>query len=217
MRVLHSQKLIFISKPRCGSTSIRNLLDQIRTDSDIFVDYAEEKQGLHPHMSLPSVYDFLENSGSDYSGYVPFIFIRNPLDMLWSYYKYFKPDINSQYNYSTDYKSDKLISFDDWLIYGRVGIGFWKKQSPKFINDLDFTPLSLEAHICRGDGKMMNCKVFKLEEQEKFVRWISSKVGRELSVPMSNMSENSTISNISESAIQRVRECFPIESLIYDI
>jgi hypothetical protein len=217
MRILHSKKLIFISKPRCGSTSIRRLLDSKMVNGDEYSDYGNENPRLHPHMSLPSIMEYLADTKGNCSDYQAFIFTRNPLAMLWSYYKYFKPDNNFRYNYNKDHNPDIISSYHDWLLNGKVGIGEWGKLCPSFISNTDFTPLSLEAHICNSENRKLNVKIFQLEKINECSEWLSDFFNEKLNVAELNKSERSMIPPIEGDALARVIECFPLESKLYNL
>jgi hypothetical protein len=217
MRILHSKKLIFVSKPRCGSTSIRRLLDSKMKEGDEYSDFGNENPRLHPHMSLPSILEYLTDTKGDCSDYQSFIFTRNPMAMLWSYYKYFKPDANFRYNYNKDHNPNDLSSYNDWLLHGKVGIGEWGKLCPSFISNTDFTPLSLEAHICDKDNNKLDVQVFQLEALNRCSEWLSQIFNEKLEIAELNKSEQSLIPPIAEEALARIVKCFPSESELYKL
>ena len=220
MRILHSKKLIFISKPRCGSTSIRRFLDSKMLKGDEKCDYGNEYPEypeLHPHMSAPAVHAYLEAKGIDITEYTTFTITRNPIDMLWSYYKYFKPDINFNYNYSKDYQSDSLICFEEWLESGYVGIGLWREFCPKSIVSSNFTPLSLEAHCFDNNSNMCIDKVFKIEELGICVDWLESIMGCIINIPAMNSSGSSRMPPISMRLQEIIMKQFPLEKQMYDL
>jgi hypothetical protein len=217
MRILHSKKLIFVSKPRCGSTSIRRLLDSKMKEGDEYSDFGNENPRLHPHMSLPSIFEYITDTKGDCSDYQAFIFTRNPIEMLWSYYKYFKPDSNFRYNYNKNHNPTVLSSYNDWLLDGKVGIGEWGKLCPSFISNTDFTPLSLEAHICDKDNNKADVQVFQLEALNRCSEWLSEIFNEKLEISELNKSEKSLIPPIEEDALARIVKCFPSESELYKL
>ena len=176
MRVLFSKKLIFISKPRCGSTSVRTILNNYIDPeyNDFAVDKAGQKPGYHPHITAPCLLNQLTKDFKvDLSDFKIFTITRNPLDMLSSYYRFFKPDINGKYNYQKGH-IDQLEDFHKWLGNGSVNIGAeWKKFLPDFVNTNDFSPLSLEAHIMNKRNKICVTNYFKIEDSGHIERWLS--------------------------------------------
>lgn len=217
MRILHSRKLIFISKPRCGSTSVRRFLDSLMVEGDEKCDYANEFPSypeLHPHMSAPAVQSYLKSKKIDIRQYTTFTVIRNPLDMLWSY---FKPDINSNYYYSTEYNDKRLSNFNWWLQNGKVGIGLWKSSCPPMITSNDFTPLSLEAHAYDELGKNCIDKIFKIEDIEVCVAWLTELIGEAANIPKINSSDSAQLPDNDKSILQGLIKQFPEESKIYKL
>ena len=105
MRVLFSSGLISISKPRCGSTSVRRVLDGLVDvkRGDIAVDTAEQRPPYHPHHTAPFLKQLLVKDGHDIAGMTTFIITRDPIDMLWSYYRFFNPDEFGQYKYNSNW------------------------------------------------------------------------------------------------------------------
>jgi hypothetical protein len=218
MRILHSKKLIFISKPRCGSTSIRRFLDSQMLPGDEKCDYGTEfpeRPELHPHMSAPAIYDYLKKKGVDTTGYITFTVTRHPLDMLWSYFNYFKPDLNSYYNYSPKYDAENRGSFNEWLLTGFVGIGIWKKFCHPSIHTNDFTPLSLEAHSNDVNNIPYIDKVFKLENLSECVAWLELYFGNKINIDTTNRSGANNIPTIDEKLVKKLCVQFPAESEMY--
>ncbi len=115
MRVLFSKRLVFISKPRCGSTSIRRHLEPHISEKsgDFAVDCANTVPHFHPHDTAPYVQVKLAELYPQHPELTYFMTIRNPVDMLWSYYRFFKSDANCQYNYHPDWNELSSIEFED--------------------------------------------------------------------------------------------------------
>lgn len=220
MRILHSKKLIFISKPRCGSTSVRRFLDSQMIAGDEKCDYGNEfpdKPELHPHMSAPAVREYLISKGIDVNEYTTFTITRHPLSMLWSYFNYFKPDIDFQYNYSKSYKVGQLAEFESWLEYGRVGIGLWRVYCPDYITNQDFSPLSLEAHANNKDNVNLIDKVFKLEQLNEFTEWLKAYFGEKIDIGAINQSIPTKIPKLKIGIINKIRKEFTLECRLYDM
>lgn len=217
MRILHSKKLVFISKPRCGSTSLRRLLDSICEPSDLKVDFAGQYPGLHPHMTVQSIINFLNASDINVNEYKIFTVARDPLEMLWSYYNFFKPDENCNYNYSKDHNSASLMSFNCWLRNGKVGVV--KNYNPRFedfIKPNDFSPLSLNAHVCDEDGNVVVNSILKIEQPESIVSWLENQTGlRGIKLNKTNSSKSSSRPNISEDILYNLKKQLPLDFYLY--
>ena len=220
MRVLFSKKLIFISKPRCGSTSVRRFLDKyLNPDyNDFAVDVAGRKPGYHPHITAPCLLNQLSQDFKiDFRDYKIFTITRNPLDMLLSYYKFFKPDINGRYNYHPKYVGG-LQDLNQWLVSGRVEmVSSWMQNSPKFVNTTDFSPLSLEAHIMNHESHCCVTNYFKIEDISSIQEWLSDIMAEKITLPCINSSQVQPGLSIPNIALARIKKCFPLESEIYSL
>ena len=176
MRVLFSKGLVFISKPRCGSTSIRIRMGQYisKKDRDFSVDEAEESTVFHPHDMAPYVKAKLAEFYPDHPNLTYFVTTRNPVDMLWSYYRFFRPDTECRYNYAPEWNESSAMGFEDWIQHGRVGIRDGRREFvPSWVSTENLSPLCLEAYIIDRAGNNHVDQVFRLENTEKLNRWLS--------------------------------------------
>jgi len=220
VRVLFSQGLISISKPRCGSTSVRQILDRLVKveKGDIAVDTAGQRLPYHPHHSAPYLKQLLVQEGHDISGMTTFIISRHPVEMLWSYLNYFKPDQANRYNYNPDWNGSNLMSFEDWILRGGVGMNTGAiALAPDWIKMTDLTPLSLEAHIDTKDGRREVDLVFRLEEIQIFTEWLAERTGTEIKKRHVNHSYSKEMPHLGSHAIDKVRQMFPLESDMYGV
>lgn len=220
MRVLFSKKLIFISKPRCGSTSVRRLLNKYINPelNDFAVDMAGQKPAYHPHITAPCLINQLSAEfNTDLSDFKIFTITRNPLEMLMSYYRFFKPDVNGRYNYQIGHV-DKIESFNKWLLTGRIGMApDWQKNAPDFVNQNDFSPLSLEAHICNKSNQNCVTDFFRIEDSASITNWLSEILSDKISLPRVNKSDLEQDLIITDEARCRIRKCFPMEQQLYSL
>ena len=221
MRVLFSQKLIVISKPRCGSTSLRWMLDQMLDPSqgDFAVDAAGQNPPYHPHLSAPYLKQLLRADGHDVTTMTTIIVTRHPVQMLWSYYKFFQPDARSSYNYSPEYDASTRIGFQDWVLAGSVGMEDGVKAlSPTWVSEGDLSPLSLEAHADSLVGPREVDKIFRIETPLDLTRWLRQRTGRALQMAhLNSTTDGEKIPLLNGSALQKIRAMFPEESGLYRI
>lgn len=218
MRILHSKKLVFISKPRCGSTSVRNFLTQQSQKNDLICNVPDHAEGLHPHMSSPAIKSYMKKHQMNVKQYSFFTVTRNPIEMLWSYYKYFQPDENCLYNFSTKHNPSNLMQFEEWLKKGHVGLGkYWRDFVPSFVTGKNFSSLSLEAHICDSNNNSDVDKVFYLEELESIKPWLSEFFDVEVNIPAVNSSDSRKAPKISNEILEILRPQFPLEFKHYSI
>jgi len=168
-------------------------------------------------MSAPAVANYLKSKGIDIGEYQVFTITRNPVEMLWSYYNYFRPDINSNYNYSPKYKSAQLSDFEYWLEHGHVGIGLWRKYCPEYITDTNFTPLSLEAHANDHKNNNLINKVFKLEELSECQLWLEKHLGMSVDIGLHNGCKSTKTPVVSLDRLNKLKQNFKHESSLYNL
>jgi hypothetical protein len=141
--------------------------------------------------------------------------------MLWSYYKYFQPDFSSRYNYQNNWCQDALMGFDDWLVNGRVGMNpAWQELAPSFVSPSDLSPLSLEAHINnKSNVNDSSCTFIKLEDLDSHIEIFSCLLGLSSSFrPVhANRSQQASLPPVSEQSLSKIREMFPLESVLYSL
>jgi hypothetical protein len=82
MRISHRYKFVFLSNPRCGSTSIRRMLDPY-TDISSGYEYP-----YHHHTDAARLRSHFEEQGWDWDSYTVFTTIRNPWDRVVSTWHY---------------------------------------------------------------------------------------------------------------------------------
>ena len=221
MRVLFSQKLIIISKPRCGSTSLRRMLDQMLDPSqgDFAVDVAGQNPPYHPHLSAPYLKQLLRADGHDVTIMTTIIVTRHPVQMLWSYYKFFQPDARSSYNYSPECDASTRIGFQDWVLTGSVGMEAGVMAlAPTWVTECDLSPLSLEAHADSLAGTREVDGVFRIEAPLDLTNWLHQRTGRAFQMAHENNStDREKMPLLNGTALQKIRAMFPEESGLYRI
>ena len=222
MRILFSQKLVFISKPRCGSTSIRRLLTPQMSESqgDISVDIAGQLPPFHPHMPAPYLKAVLRQRHVNVDDLTFIVTIRNPVSMLWSYYNYFKPDRQSKYNFSPEWEGEVGMGFEDWIVNGKIGMNpEWQELAPDWISTDDLSPLSLEAHVQDSSGHAEVDFIFRLEEMRELEDWLAVRIGAPQSMPSVNHSsaQDKKAPQLCDDAMRAVRIMFPVESRMYGV
>ena len=123
MRVSHKFKIIFLSNPKTGSTSVRKILNK----------YSEIKSGItdknlfHHLNALKAKKYFEENNIDIWYDYVSITTIRNPFERAVSNYFYSKPDKYGIHFYQDNYDESTIfeMDFNKWLktkieIHGKV-------------------------------------------------------------------------------------------------
>ncbi|WP_394127408.1 hypothetical protein [Vibrio hepatarius] len=123
MRICEEKKIIFISKWKCGSEAVRDLLDPYASI------YSSQNYPYYHHCTALELKEYL---GDDcWAQYFSFVSVRNPWDMLVSLYIYSMPDSSGKYWWerhwdlvSQDIEDPSffippkdLMPFSDWLRY----------------------------------------------------------------------------------------------------
>lgn len=220
MKVLFSKGLALISKPRCASTSLRRALDKhIHYESgDFGVDMSGQMRPFHPHITAPYLSELLTANFPGKPMPMFFICIRHPLAMLYSYYKFFAPDRFSRYNYQQEYRGSLELTFEQWILAGRVGMNpNWTRLAPSSISTDNLSPLSLEAHAYNASNQSLIENIFSIENPREIETWLSTKLGAEIHLSKLNRSSSSSPPKLGKEAIERIRLMMPFESRLYNI
>lgn len=73
----------------------------------------------HPHHTALRLKWLFEDKGWDYGAYTKLCTVRNPFDLLRSYYRYFRPDRDGRYNFQPEYDSETWMDFEEWILNGK--------------------------------------------------------------------------------------------------
>jgi len=220
MRVLRSRGIVAIAKPRCGSTSVRRMLDPFIdvAAGDLAVDVAGEQPPFHPHISAPYLREILAARFDDADRLEYFITVRHPHDMLWSYYQFFRPDSQCRYNFQAGWSASDPIDFETWVCEGHLDANpNLLRLGPDWISPTDLSPLTLEARARRRDGSLAVDHIFPIEEMGQFTAWRSNKLGEDVSPKHVNQSNAADRPRLGEAAQTRIRQVFAEESEIYGL
>lgn len=82
MRISHKYKVVFLSNPRCGSTSVRKMLN---TYCDVF---SQDTGPFYHHTTASDLKKTFEQQGWSWEEYYKFCVTRNPWDRMYSAYKF---------------------------------------------------------------------------------------------------------------------------------
>ena len=219
LRLLFSKGVGFVAKPRCGSTLVRRTLDRFLKLGDISIDVGSGPL-WHPHLPAAQIRNhFLTKS--DQPSVRLFTVTRNPIDMLLSYWKFFKPDYRSRYSFQPGYEQNSRIDFDRWVVEGRLPVSsLWLEDAPVSTSRHNLTPLGLEFRVMDRKGENLVHKIFQLEEIEKADDWLSFMFGATVCLaksPPINASLKERGPKIGDIARDRVRLLFPTEARMYNI
>lgn len=184
---------------------------------DIAVNIGGEHPPFHPHITAPYLQELLQNrAGAGTLSY--FITIRHPVAMLESYFKFFQPDQKSRYNFSPNWSGHTGMSFEEWVLHGKVGMNpNWKRLAPKHISMENLSPLSLEAHAFHADSSQAVDHIFMLEEPEKIRSWLSEKLQKDIPLQHVNQSKGPQTTRLGREALDKIRGMMPLESQLYNL
>ncbi len=185
---------------------------------DIAVDRAGTIPGLHPHITAPALRKALADRGIDLAGVTFIVTIRHPVDLLWSYYKFFKPDAAGRYSFSDQWQGSIGMTFEAWLLRGRLGTNpAWAALAPAWISGQDLSSLSLEYRAMTRDGTLAVDKVFELERLDEMAAWLAGYLGAKVGSRHKNTSTAEPAPRLGAECLERVRAMFPYESAHYGV
>jgi len=138
MRILQKQKILWISKPKTGSTSVRKLLDRFAS-----IRSTGEKP-FHHHATYPELQAAFAERGWNIDEYQVFIGDRNPWALVASLWKYARTNAKYQHQWEKDYDaSSPLLSFAEFLALPRT----WKWLRDRHALEVYTGPEPLPANI----------------------------------------------------------------------
>ena len=178
MRISHSHGFVFISKPRCASTTIRRILDP---HSDVI---SASTPPYHHHATALELKMHFDDMGWNWRNYFVFTTVRNPWDMMVSYYAKFRPDNNGIYNFEDNrdgiaYNPDNLMPFSRWIMEGRTHhrVRFHDGAFQRNIWVRGFSKLTLANTISDTNGESLVNRIVRVEDLEDQLPGILSSLG----------------------------------------
>jgi hypothetical protein len=181
LRISHKNKFVFLSKPKCASTTIRKKLDKY---SDII---SSGNQPYHHHTTALKLKIHFSKMGWDWNNYFKFITLRNPWDMLVSFYHYAKPDINGIYFWEEARAGikrdpDNLIPFEQWVLSKDIKKSHHALlyKDGKFHENIwtnDFSFFTLNNFILDENGSSLVDYIVKVENLKKDLKIAFDEIG----------------------------------------
>ena len=178
MRISHKHKFIFISKPKCASSSIRQALNK---HSDII---SGGKKPYHHHSTALMIKNHFEDMDWNFDEYYKFISVRNPWDMLVSLYYFGKPDQNSFYFWCPQYNDSELMPFKKWI---KQGIS-WDLRVSKWQNN--FSALTLDHYILDSNKNYLVDYVMRVENLKADLEVVSARLELAIDCPHINKTKH---------------------------
>ena len=119
MRLSHKFKLLFLSNPKCGSSSIRKLFDNcIQPIDPSYIKSARRgKTMFYNHINASDLKKLFKENNWLWEDYLKITTIRNPFSKMVSLYYFNKPDKNLTPFYRPDYDKNSAfhLEFKEWL------------------------------------------------------------------------------------------------------
>lgn len=167
MRISHKYRFVFISKPRCASTYVRAVLDPF---SDI---KSSSQPPFHHHATAMELKEYFAASGWNWKDYFVFTTVRNPWEMIVSYYTFFKPDIHGLYSFEDKrdgfrYLPDQPAPFREWIYNAKTYHRLLYRNGELLRNVWvsGFSKLSLANTINDTNDMSLAHRIVKVEELE---------------------------------------------------
>jgi|GEM_PF-2982756 len=220
MRAVFSKGFVALAKPRCGSTSLRLMLEPLLDvkNGDIKVNTGGQMPPFHPHITAPYLKHILRERGHDVDALDFIITIRQPVSMLWSYHKFFKPDLKSRYNFAKNWDGDNLMDFERWVCEGTLSPNkLWGEFAPQWTLTSGLATLSLEYRAMDQDHTLQVDRIFRIEEPETLHDWLAEKTGKKVQLPHKNRTDTSPPPAIGQEAMDRIKAMMPYESEAYGL
>ncbi|WP_170327109.1 hypothetical protein [Ruegeria arenilitoris] len=201
---------------------------------DFAVDIAYQSEHFHPHDTAPYVKAKLAELYPEHAGLSYFMTTRNPVDLLWSCYRFFKPDAECRYNFDPGWDETTTMEFEDWVQHGKLGMrDGWEELAPSWISTQNLSPLSLEAYSIDRAGVNHVDHLFRLENIDELNGWLSNRLQkprysafsrREDLIPHVNQADAGGHPEsggkpiaLSDKSLHAIRLMFPTESEMYGI
>lgn len=195
MRVCKRYGFVFLSMPKCASTSIEKALDpysQLSTYGDVDLKHTNYKR--YSKFIQPFVQKNLETV----------CLMREPISRLHSWYKFRSRDKikDPKHKFHRNYCGH--ITFQDY-------IEDYLSDTPSSYADVGFQ----KDFLLGKDGEVAVDKIFKYENIEKIIEYIEQKIGKRLEIPMLNISASIDYNLDSELEI-RLKEFLKSDYEIYN-
>ena len=201
MLIFVEKKLIIYSMPKTGTTSIQKALEKSAT-----IKFGRTgKYGLK-HIDVKNFQKWEQTLKNQFPRikFVSCCVMREPLDLLRSWYKY-----RSRTKVKSDKKFTGNITFDQYInnLYEKK---IQDKSNRSFFNR--------QSRFLFPKNKILIDRVFPYQNFESFIEFISRIIGKELEIPKVNISpkidENELL--IKEDTLKRIEEFISLDKEIYD-
>ena len=202
MRISFRHKYVMFDVPKSASTSINFALRHV---SECILD----GNGGVKHMTVADYEEYLEpflkkRSGLDANILERIAVVREPFDMLASYYKYLRRSGVEKAGHVDHMRNTYNMSFSDFLK------GVCGGETKRFVVTRS------SSFILNPRGKIGIDLLFSFERLDDLAKHLSSKVGQNIEIPMKNVSKQQDIGPVKQVLLDRVRDVFENDFILYD-
>lgn len=202
MRISFRHKYMMFDVPKSASTSINFALQHV---SECILD----GNGGVKHMTVADYEEYLEpflkkRSGMDISTLERIAVVREPFDMLASYYKYRRrPGVESASH--VDHSRNTCgVSFSAFLE------GVCEKEGKRY------AVTRPSSFILDPSKKVGIDLLFSFERLDALAKYLTSKTGQKIEIPRRNVSAQLDIGSVERGLLDRVRNVFENDFILYD-
>jgi hypothetical protein len=170
MIISNSRKFIFVHIPKCGGTTVSNMLERFIRPQDItlnlnphigwdrYIDAYRDKYGLFKHSTAAEIAQAMGTKF--FSEYTVFTFCRNPFARLYSAFN-FTLQADARYRPNSErYKIIKDMNFDEFI------------KSP-YVQDYKMIQTKPQNNWIKGSP--VPVRAFKLENIDQSLPWLMKK------------------------------------------
>jgi len=206
MRISFRHKYVMFDIPKSASTSINYA---IRHVSECILD----GNGGIKHINVSDYEEFLEpllvkRAGIDTSTLERIAVVRDPLDMLKSYYTYLqRPGVKNP-QHVDHRRSTANMQFDEFIEI------FLDEQSGK--RKPVFRVSRPSGFLKDHNGQIGVDSIFSFDDLELLAVYMSEKTGTHIEIEKKNVSTSKVESQVSDSLLGKIREVMAEDFRLYD-
>lgn len=162
--------LLFVHIPKTAGTSIRKTLAGVGV-----ADHPPSKLRFSKHTAAEA---FRRHYGDRYRKAHTFAVVRNPLEWLWSFYRFIKwteisPDTGKPWRHQI-YKQVAPLDFPGFVDFVCVDDGFSRLSCAKKLREVGIRPFSQSAFVKNPEGGIIVDSIFRFERlQDDLTHWLS--------------------------------------------
>ncbi|MGF1461588.1 MAG: hypothetical protein ACFB2Z_00165 [Maricaulaceae bacterium] len=175
MRISHQHRFVFVSRPHCASSAVRQWLDPYCDEGSDAADVPQRHD--HPFMGARKIYDRLVADTHDPETYFFFTTLRNPWDLVVSAYVDARPDCAGRTRTEPEHQPGRPSDFETWVMTGRT----WSTPLDTWLDTV--SALSVRHSGFGPQGKQIVQGFYPIEQWSRLVRDLRRLFGLPLAEP----------------------------------